>query len=266
MGTGARYGWVPGIRRGDLGFGSDTGHMSKNGGVGQGGNFPALFRRQRHMTGSCTVVRIRRDVVASTFRRRLRLLCLTALCFVVASCSDSPIEADNAASGPLLSCDSEFSEILETLGGGESRPLLDYDVAEDLETLVGRSELVIQGTVTSVRHELIGDSPEEDVAVVSFSEATVLHSTDPDAVSPESFAVSLFATGGDAEFDATDVEGVEFIAVLRSATADVMVAELQGLAISCSGSTDPAVPVIELLPADIRTLTIDEIAEEVLAT
>ena len=78
--------------------------------------------------------------------------------------------------------------------------------------------------------------------------------------------MSLFATGGDAEFDATNVKGLEFIAVLRSAAPNVMVVDLQGLVISCSGSTDPAVPVIEPLPSDIRPLTIDEIAEEVRAT
>jgi hypothetical protein len=162
--------------------------------------------------------------------------------------SSTPSSAPSTrAEIPPLACSSsrELNRIRQMIGDGALA--IDYDVARDLADLVGKSELVIAGTVTAVTQ----------------SDQTIFDVADVEVLAGQG-VVERFGSLARGSTESRTVEGLRFVAFLDGIDSwpGGWAARPDGLVIGCAASSD--VTSFDF-PSDVRELSLDQLIERVRA-
>ena len=208
---------------------------------------------------------------AFAVRRCSLRVALSAILLLLPGCGDD--DPKTQTSPRTMACDEDLAAILDALRSG--LPTYDYNPAADLRALINRTHLVVTGTVENIARNYEPDSygpdsPGDDSwTTVSTPDVRIIaQSSDltPDEVSEFSM-FSKWAVRGEIDPLAGPVrtDDLAFVAFLRRAP-DVpggFGIDVQGLHVSCVGSQDAVIAVVEPLPGDVAGLRLEELVAAV---
>ncbi len=176
---------------------------------------------------------------------------------ILAACVFACSSGASETAAEPLQCDDDWAEIVELLRSGI--PTYDYDAADSLQALIDNSDVVVIGTVDSVRRVFVGQ--DNGATIISSSDIEVLRGATPAGPMTEVPYFSIWNQDGDDPLaKGVDVDGLSFIAFLLESPSSVSgyTPNIQGLHIAC-GRDSLVTPVIEDLPVVPSGATIDEL-------
>ena len=195
-------------------------------------------------------------------------VCLLLVFALLAAACGSQQGSTNSGGEPTSGCDNT-AQLVDLLASGS--PTFDFDPSPDLETLVERSDLIIEGTLQSAVRVGIGDVQFESGTRIG-AVADVLFGSNPafesEFLASESFFVSSAwpdGAGDDplgslVDFESTDTRFVAFL-FATGLTEAPFATLVEGLHVSCVPE-DSLQPVAAPLPAPLAG-TSDEIVRAV---
>ena len=195
---------------------------------------------------------------------RVALLLIGSVAFPVTGCgSDGTTETRPAQA---LTCNDDLTEIVELLRSG--LPTYDYDPAANLAALVQDSVVVVAGTIDSLVRDGPDSTGDDSWTTVATADARILAQAGEGTTDVSMFStLSKWVVRGQSDplSNPVTVDGLAYVAFLREApeAPGGFTPNVQGLFVSCVGTTATATPVIEPLPGEVAGLSLDSLIEAI---
>ena len=184
----------------------------------------------------------------------------TAVVVLLALSSCSGPESVGLSADDNLQCDEDLDEIISLLQLG--LPTFDYDPAADLAGLIQASDVVVSGSIASITRAADEGPNGEQWTEINLEDAESLKPAGSVPTVP--LSIDAFLAGVDDPLEAPRfVEGVQVVGFASEfdESPDRLFVGVQGLAVGCAASQDPATPIIEPLPSDAARLTAAELTD-----